>query len=274
MAGSVDDQVWHIHPNPDAEDGTSTIDPGNAGASARREYERRAERERAKKQARIDADREWRQTVTANSPVIGRVQAALRSKPQMTPESQSTRAWAVGAAGEERVAQVLAAAKVVTLHDRKVPASRANIDHIAIGPAGIYVIDAKKYTGLVEARDKGSRLRSDVRLYVKGRDRTKLVEGVKWQCDVVRTLLGDELADIQVRGVLCFIGAEWPGLLGTKNVTVGGVTCTWPKRLGKLVEAPGVLSPEDLDRVVSRSPRNCSRREVRDGRRPNGGRPA
>lgn len=233
-------------------DSTSTIDPGTAGASARREYVRRAERERSKKQAVIDADREWRETVTANSPVIGRVRTALRSKPEMTPESQSTKAWAVGAEGEERVAEVLARANVVALHDRKVPKSRANIDHIAIGPSGIYVIDAKKYTGLVEARDKGSWLRSDVRLYVKGRDRTKLVEGLKWQCDVVRTVLGDDLANIPVRGVLCFIGTEWPGLFGNKHVTVAGVTCIWPTRLGKIVEAPGQLSPENVDRVASR----------------------
>ena len=34
---------------------------------------------------------------------------------------------------------------VIALHDRRVPKGRANIDHIVIGAAGVYVVDAKHY---------------------------------------------------------------------------------------------------------------------------------
>lgn len=99
----------------------------------------------------------------------------------MTPESQSTRAWAQEAAGERRVAEYLAAcAGVLCLHDRKVPGSKANIDHIAVGPSGGYVIEAKRYTGAVERRSGG-------RLFVGGRNRTKLVAGMGWQLACTRT---------------------------------------------------------------------------------------
>jgi hypothetical protein len=48
-------------------------------------------------------------------------------------------------------------------------------------------------------------------LYVDGRDRSKLVEGVLGQIEVVRRALGEEFADVPVRGVLCFVGCEWAG---------------------------------------------------------------
>lgn len=62
------------------------------------------------------------------------------------------RRWATGALGEERVAQALArrCPVVPLLHDRRMPRSRANIDHLAFAPTGVYVIDAKHYRGKIE----------------------------------------------------------------------------------------------------------------------------
>ena len=40
---------------------------------------------------------------------------------------------------------------IAVLHDRRIPGSKANIDHIAITAAGIWVIDAKRYKGDVYA---------------------------------------------------------------------------------------------------------------------------
>jgi hypothetical protein len=222
------------------------LDRGRAGASARREHERRARRELEKKQQRIDTDLEWRKQVKAKVPVLGHVAAALTPKPTIGPESQATRAWKVGEAGERRVAEILDACSVIALHDRRVPRSSANIDHIAIGPAGIYVIDAKKYTGRIEKRDLGGFFKADERLYVRGRDRTKLVEAVRKQCDVVRAALGDRAASAPIRGILCFVGAEWPGLR-MKPISVGGVTSVWPKGLPKLVEVPGPLDRQAIE---------------------------
>lgn len=207
-----------------------------AGASARREYEKRAARELAKKQQRVEEDAEWRRSIKEERPVLGRIAAALTPAPQIGPESQPTKAWKVGSEGEERVAEVLAGvAGIEVLHDRRVPGTKANIDHIAVGPRGVFVIDAKKYTGAVEVRNVGGLFRPDERLYVNGRDRSKLVEGVLGQIEVVRTALGDEYADVPVRGVLCFIGCEWGWIM--KQKCVKGVTALWPKALAAHVTA-------------------------------------
>lgn len=40
-------------------------------------------------------------------------------------------------------------------HDRRIPPTRANIDHIVIAPTGVYVIDAKNYTGRAQLSIKG-----------------------------------------------------------------------------------------------------------------------
>lgn len=75
----------------------------------------------------------------------------------ITDDPQSTKAWDVGAVGEEMLGTRLtdyASDALLVLHDRRIPGSRANIDHLAVTPAGVFVIDAKKYKG------RASRLRA------------------------------------------------------------------------------------------------------------------
>ncbi len=135
---------------------------------------------------------------------------------------------------------MLASASVIeVLHDRLVPGSRANIDHITVGPSGVFVIDAKKYAGAIEVRNVGGLFRVDERLYVNGRDRSKLADGVLGQVDVVRAALGEEFADVPTRGVLCFVGCEWGWIMKQKRVK--GVTVLWPTALPDHVAAAGEL---------------------------------
>ncbi len=214
--------------------------PGDAaGGSARAEYERRSARELERKSRAVIDDQERRGQRVEKRPLLGKVANALTPEVTITPESQATKAWAIGAAGEERVAEVLVGVPgIEVLHDRRVPGSKANIDHIVVGPAGVFVVDAKKYEGSIEVVDKGSCRRTDWRLYVAGRDRTKLVDGVLGQVDVVRSVLGDEFASVPVTGVLCFIEADWGWLMRTKQIE--GVTVLWPLKLPEHVAAAGV----------------------------------
>ncbi|MDQ4090377.1 MAG: NERD domain-containing protein [Actinomycetota bacterium] len=183
--------------------------------------------------------------------MLGRVVTAFTAKPVVGRQSQATRAWADGALGEEHVARVLARCSGVrTVHDCRMSGSRANIDHIAIGPSGVFVIDAKRYSGLVERRDVGGWLRSDERLYVARRDRTKLVDGLQRQVEAVRRALQDQEGEVvPVTPVLCFVGAEWPMLRRTRRVR--GVIVTWPMALAKLVTAPGALTADDTARLAT-----------------------
>lgn len=75
-------------------------------------------------------------------------------------QADNLRAWAdnwdAGADGEERVAAALAGASIQpirVLHDRLVnPArSKANFDHIVVCRAGIFLVDAKNWSGSVSA---------------------------------------------------------------------------------------------------------------------------
>jgi len=62
---------------------------------------------------------------------------------------QSTVAWRQGAEGEERLGHrldQLTGEGFVILHDRRVPGSPANIDHLVIGPTGVFVVDAKNFS--------------------------------------------------------------------------------------------------------------------------------
>lgn len=188
-----------------------------AGESARAEYERR----KAKDEARIR--QAWGR--------LGGIAVAL------TPERQSTRAWASGAVGEERVGarlDQLESADIRVLHDRRIPGSRANIDHIVVTSSGVWVIDTKRYADRSpEKRVEGGLLRPRVeKLWVRG-DKTRLVDQVLTQVETVR----ETVPGVPVRGALCFIDAQW-GLFADP-FTVNEVLVTWPKDLVKRLAKDG-----------------------------------
>jgi hypothetical protein len=63
--------------------------------------------------------------------------------------------WLRGAAGEVATAQVLdglPARRWVVHHDLRIPGSRANVDHLLIGPSGVWVVDTKTTRATVRAR--------------------------------------------------------------------------------------------------------------------------
>jgi len=67
-------------------------------------------------------------------------------------------AWRRGAAGERRTARLLAPLERqgwAVLHDLAVPGSQANLDHLVIGPGGVFVIDSKQYRGRLQLDPSG-----------------------------------------------------------------------------------------------------------------------
>ncbi|MFF2488033.1 nuclease-related domain-containing protein [Microbacterium sp. NPDC058062] len=203
------------------------VDRGEAGASARREYEHR----RDNREQRIRTDH----------PKLGGLILALTDDPQ------STKAWERGAVGEELLARRLTCLpdSFRVLHDRRIRGTRANIDHIVIGPTGIWVIDAKRYLGKRPAlRVESGIIRPRVEsLRIGGRDGTKLVQGVQSQVERVTATLGE--AAPPVTGVLCFIEADWPLIGG--SFSVDGVHVLWPRLLvQRMTDAPPRFTDVDL----------------------------
>jgi hypothetical protein len=204
------------------------------GASARQIYERR-------RQAREDRQRE-------RYGRIGGWAARVSAGPQ------HERAWAKGAAGEQenakRLHKLLADEPVVLLHDRRIPRSRANIDHLGIGPGGVTVIDSKKLEGKVRIDWRGglfSERRFD--LYVNGRKRTKLVESVERQVEIVSTVLAEEgFAGLSVLGALCMADTE--GLPLFKRLKIRDVSIAGPHRVANLIKRAGELDPSVQQQVA------------------------
>jgi len=207
------------------------LDIGTPGASARDQFERRRDaRERR---------------IRDKHPRIGGLIHALSNDPQ------STKAWETGALGEERLGSrlnELASPTLRLLHDRRIPGGKANIDHLAVTSNGVYVIDAKRYRGRPQVKVRGGFMSPRVeKLLVAGRDRTKVVEGVIKQIEIVRDALDSELP---VHGVLCFIGADWPLIGG--SFTTREVEVTWPKKLYRKLQAEGPVEAQLINETHRR----------------------
>jgi hypothetical protein len=153
----------------------------------------------------------------------------------------SARNWATGADGESLTALALEELRIegfVILHDRLIPGSTANIDHIVIGPPGVAVVETKSYSGRLWVRG------NDV--YVDGYCRTwKTVGETKREAAAVTVALAGELGrlSLSVRPILCVHRADLPFF----GASPQGVTIVDGWGLAKILRAARpVLAPEDV----------------------------
>jgi hypothetical protein len=205
------------------------VDPGAAGASAQHEYERRKERRETR-----TTDRFGRR--------LGGVILAL------TDEPQSTRAWAQGAIGERLLAAALDGVEEMrVLHDRRVPGTRGNIDHLVIGPAGVFIVDAKRYEGVIRVRDVGGLFKTDKCLFVGRRDCSRLAENMGWQVEAVERALQSVPVEPlpPITPVLCFVDGEWPLLRPPDSFR--GVRLESERSIRKLVKGRQVLEQTTIE---------------------------
>lgn len=219
-------------PDPGIESSPVGLDHGVGGRSARAEYERRASK---------------RSTAITERWGTGFQAKVVRA---ITTEPQTTRAWAIGAAGEEQLARELASVPgLQVLNDRRVRGTRGNIDHIVIAPAGVFVVDAKNHKGLVEIRNRGSFLRADHRLTVGGRDCSATADKMAWQIEAVTAALEGVDPMPPVRPVLCFLAAEWP-LFGAPE-EFRGVRLEGLRSLKRLVAKQALLDTSQMDSITA-----------------------
>jgi nuclease-like protein len=204
-------------------------DQGSAGRSARREAERSRERRHLSGSSRP----------RLLSALLG---PSAEEKRLLAREKR----WATGARGEEMVAEALArrCPDVPLLHDRRMPRSRANIDHIAVAASGVYVIDAKRYRGKIEVRRP---LFGAPKLMIAGRDNTKLVDGLAKQVASVEAALADLAPEVPVHGCFCFVAPEGfladSGLPMLRTLEINGYRLFYLRRLAKRLNSSGPLTP-------------------------------
>ena len=116
--------------------------------------------------------------------------------------SRRSASFAAGATGEEALAEAfspLTAKGWYPLYDRAAP-SGGNIDLLAVGPAGVAVIDAKSWSGSVTI--------GDAKLRLEGHSRAKDLNGVHRQVAEVEAALHDAQPQVTVRGFLALAGDQ------------------------------------------------------------------
>jgi hypothetical protein len=155
---------------------------------------------------------------------------ALRFRP--SPEAV---AWRRGAAGERRTARLLAPLERhgwVVLHDLALPGSRANLDHLVIGPGGVFVIDSKQYRGRLQLDPTG-------RLWHGRYPLAPTLQAVSFEADQAAQVLPD--SGVAVVPIVAVHGAQVPW----GKVVLDGVPVVSARRLPSMLRAlPPVLGPE------------------------------
>jgi hypothetical protein len=155
---------------------------------------------------------------------------ALRFRP-----SPDALAWRQGAAGERRTARLLGPLERhgwAVLHDLAVSGSRANIDHLVIGPGGVFVIDSKQYRGRLQLDSSG-------RLWHGRHPLAPSLRAVSFDADQAAQVLPDP--GVAVVPIVAVHGAEVPW----GKVVTDGVPVVAARRLpGMLRQLPTVLGPE------------------------------
>jgi hypothetical protein len=229
---------------------------GTPGASAEAEYQRR----RAIEHAAWARTLPLRVAATALAGVGGLLVAAVAGLPlpaglavslaaaggvwgrlRFRP-SPETQAWQRGAAGERHVARLLEPLVQQgwgVNHDLRVPGSKANIDHVVVGPPGIFAIDAKHYRGRLH-------LSPDGLLWYGHSLLAPTLSTTRWEADKLQARIG--APDIAVVPIVAVVGATVP----FGQVTAHDVTVIPARRLpGLLRSLPPTLTPERAREVAA-----------------------
>jgi hypothetical protein len=137
-----------------------------------------------------------------------------------------------GGATHRPTARPARTARVGGPHDLAIPGSRANIDHLLIGPGGLFAIDSKLYRGRL-------RLDASGKLWHGRYPLTPTVRAASWEADQAALVLTDPA--VVVVPIVAVHGAQVPG----GKVVVAGVPVVPAKRLPSLLrQLPVVLGTE------------------------------
>jgi Nuclease-related domain len=123
----------------------------------------------------------------------------------------------------------------VVLHDLAVPGSRANFDHLVIGPGGVFVIDSKQYRGRLQLDPTG-------RLWHGCYPLAPILRAVSFEADQAAQVLTDpDVVVVVVVPIVAVHGAQVPW----GKVVMDGVPVVSARRLPSMLRAlPAVLGSE------------------------------
>jgi hypothetical protein len=153
-------------------------------------------------------------------------------------------AWRRGAAGERRTARLLSQLERqgwAVLHDLTVPGSRANIDHLVIGPGGVFMIDSKQYRGRLQLDGSGQLWHGRYPL-------APALRTVSFEADQAARALPDP--GVAVVPIIAVHGAQVPW----GKVVTQGVPVVSARRLPSMLrQLPAILGPERVAWLADRA---------------------
>jgi hypothetical protein len=158
--------------------------------------------------------------------------------------SPDATAWRRGSAGERRTARLLSPLERhgwATLHDLALPGSQANLDHLVIGPGGVFVIDSKQYRGQLQLDASG-------RLWHSRYPLAPALGAVSFEADRAAQVLTDP--DVVVVPIVAVHGVRVPW----GKVVVQGVPVVPAGRLPSMLrQLPAVLGPERVAALANQA---------------------
>lgn len=163
-------------------------------------------------------------------------ESARRQREKAERLQRSADLWERGADGEQRTADVLSQLPQDTwtvFHDLRWPGRRfANVDHVVVGPPGVFVIDSKNWSGSVTVKDDVLRCNG----YAKEREVVSAAESALAIAQLA-PLPGPDVA----KPVLCFVRDE-PLKGWARDVMITSTSTL----VQMLQSRPAVLSPDDV----------------------------
>ena len=151
---------------------------------------------------------------------------------------QSTQAWRIGAEGERLTGRALQKlpSEYRVLHDLPMPRSKANIDHVVVGPTGVFTVETKNYKNGVTIRCG--------RVYGSGRKLDGIVTQARRQASAVADRTGATVTPI----VCVHGGVKLDGWF--QKPVVDGVRFCSGRRLTKAITAfPAQLDDATIARI-------------------------
>ena len=137
----------------------------------------------------------------------------------MLSSERRMRSYMKGARGEEAVARALQQfpGEYTIFHGVMLPGSVKDIDHVVVGPSGVFVVETKNWAGRIDVLDG--------RVLYNGQEPTRPpVEQARQAAGFLENYLCRECAQVvEVRAALCFAGG---GLSGELTGVAGVRLCT------------------------------------------------
>jgi hypothetical protein len=125
-----------------------------------------------------------------------------------------------------------------SLHSRPIPGSKEFIDHLVVGPTGVYAIDSEKWDRRLPVRTRNAR-----QLWHGPESKKDRLEHAKWEAERASTLLSGNLRmEITVRPTMAVYGPKIPWDIAT----IRDVDVYSGPRVRKYLRKRGKMTKEQL----------------------------